>query len=70
MLIIEFVAKLQNGLNTIRYKDIGKNCCWNYIDLDIETLNLLLKNFGVYNIDNNSHEINVTYCDVPLKIYL
>ena len=73
MLIIEFVRKLENGQNTIRYKNYENygQLQWNYMDVDIQILNLLLQNFGIYNIDdNNTKKIDITYCNIPMKLYL
>jgi hypothetical protein len=81
ILLIEFEARWKNGLNKIRYRGVEEKT-WNYLDVDIETLNLLVKHFGIistcsmYNgqrikcIDNltTSTEIQMKYCDAEIKL--
>ena len=81
MLLIEFSCNLTtDGLNLLKYRHV--DCAdWYYLYIDIETLNLLLQNFGIMstlkiptqpvNIDNLStgELIRVKYCDAPILLY-
>jgi hypothetical protein len=80
MLLIEFAYNLQYGLNILKYRDaLDHN--WYYLYIDIETLHLLLINFGVlstyriptqvFSLDTplTSTKINVTFSGAPLQLY-
>jgi hypothetical protein len=80
MLLIEFNENLSYGLNIIKYRN-AKDNIWNYLHIDIETLHLLLLNFGIFstkiipnkkiNIDNltTSKNIIMKYCGAPIQLY-
>lgn len=80
MLLIEFNENLSDDLNILRYRNIEENK-WYYLNIDVETLNLLLLNFGIYstkiisnkkiNIDNltTSKNISLFYCGAKIEIY-
>ena len=83
MLFIEFETKINYGSNNIlKYRDIDDDN-WFYLYIDIEILNLLIRNFGIIstikikiktkftNVDNPStgKEINLKYCDSNIKLY-
>ena len=80
MLLIEFNESLSDDLNILRYRNVEENK-WYYLNIDIETLHLLLLNFGIYstkiipnkkiNIDNltTSKNIIVKYCGAKIEIY-
>jgi hypothetical protein len=46
MLIVEFCKQLTSGKNEIRYRNTNE-IEWQYMYVDVETLHLLLLNFGV-----------------------
>lgn len=62
MLFIEFQTNLHCGLNVVRYRNIDDNN-WNYLYMDIETLNLLLLNYGVISTHRTPEVF--TNCDNP-----
>lgn len=81
MLIIEFSKNLGQNI-VLKYRHVNE-ICWCYLFVDIETLNLLVKNFGIYStvkninytrkfssIDNmsTSKDIYVKYCGAEIKI--
>ena len=81
MLFIEFETNLNSCYNNIlKYRDIDDNN-WFYLYIDIETLNLLIRNFGIISTikiptkytcsDNPStgKEINLKYCGSNIKLY-
>lgn len=43
MILVEILSVFDN---IIRYKNPNDKC-WNYLEMDIETLNLLINNFGI-----------------------
>ena len=79
MLFIEFQMNLDCGLNILKYRNID-NDDWYYLYIDIETLNLLVNNFGIIstykeptkftNCDNpsTSKNIKLKYCDVNIEL--
>lgn len=80
MLFIEFQSNLNDGLNMLKYRNI-ENDIWYYLYIDIETLNLLVTNFGIIstykiptkftNCDNQStsKNINLKYCNANIELY-
>jgi len=80
MLLIEFDYNLNYGLNILKYRNIDDDK-WYYLYIDIETLHLLVKNFGIIStrriptqfisVDNHltSKEIHMKYCDVSIEMY-
>ena len=46
MLLIEFNVNFTNGLNVLKYRHVDEKI-WSVIHVDIETLNLLLQNYGI-----------------------
>lgn len=80
MILIEFRKDLTSGLNILRYRNVDDSN-WNVLQIDIETLNLLILNFGIISanlecgeylcIDNPStgKNINVKYCGADLELY-
>lgn len=81
MLFIEFPMHLQPTNNLIKYKEVTGTDGWQYMYLDLETLNLLLFHFGTRattrphptqqcSCDNESTGFMVTakYCGTPIKM--
>lgn len=80
MLLIEFEENLKYGLNTLKYRNVEDDN-WYYLYIDIETLNLLVTNFGIIstkrlplqhiNVDSplTSKIINIKFCDAPIELY-
>ena len=80
MLLIEFQINLNSGLNILKYRNINDNI-WHYLYVDIETLNLLVTNYGnisTYKIPTNftncdnpttSKIIKLQYCDANIQLY-
>jgi hypothetical protein len=80
MLFIEFDYNLNYGLNILKYRNIDDDK-WYYLYIDIETLHLLVKNFGIISltripaqyipVDNplTSKKIHMKYCDVSIEMY-
>jgi hypothetical protein len=80
MLLIEFEENLKYGLNILKYRNITDDN-WYYLYIDIETLNLLVSNFGIISTlrmptqyicaDNpsTSKTINIKYCNAPIEFY-
>ena len=79
MIFIEFQPNLKDGMNIIKYKNVN-DYEWYYLEIDLETLNLLITNFGVIstykiptiktNCDNmsTSKEIKLKYCGANIII--
>lgn len=80
MLFIEFPIDLKDGLNIIKYRNVNDDN-WYYLHINIETLNLLTRNYGVIstykipteytNSDNptTSEIINVKYCGADIQLF-
>ena len=80
MLLLEFNPKILNGDKIIvRYKTVNSNE-WVFLYLDIETLNLLLNNFGIIGcvteinnrcIDNQrtGKTIELSYCGAQIHMF-
>ena len=80
MIIFEFDTNLKEINNMVKYRNIDDDI-WYYLYLNIETLNLLLFNFGIFSTlkmptkdaycDNpySGREINVKYCGADIKLY-
>lgn len=58
MLLIEFEEHITDGLNILKYINVEHDN-WYYLYIDIETLNLLVTNFGI-----------ITTKRVPNKIFV
>ena len=80
MLFVEFQREFNYGYdNILKYRDVNEED-WYYMYIDIETLNILVKNFGIIstvkiptrftNADNEStgKEINLKYCGADIKL--
>jgi hypothetical protein len=79
MLFIEFQINLKYGLNILKYRNINDDN-WYYLYIDIETLNLLVTNYGIIstykipteltNPDNQttSNIINIKYCGADIQL--
>ena len=79
MLFIEFETKLNSGLNILKYRNINDDI-WYYLYIDIETLNLLVTNYGIIstykiptkftNSDNlsTSNNIKLKYCGTDIQL--
>jgi hypothetical protein len=79
MLFIEFQSNLHSGLNIVKYRNVDDDN-WYYLYIDIETLSLLLANFGIIstykiptipkNCDNpsTSRTIQLKYCGAEVKM--
>jgi len=52
MLFVEIPVNFNNGLNIIKYRNV-KEEDWYYLYIDIETLNLLIMNFGIISVYRN-----------------
>ena len=46
MILIEFPQKLEGNIHVMKYKTVEEND-WYYMYIDIETLHLLVSNFGI-----------------------
>lgn len=80
MLFIEFQTELHSGLNMLKYKEVGSDV-WYYMHMDVETLHLLIRHFGVIstlkvptqwtNCDNpsTSTAVQVKYCGAPIQFF-
>ena len=80
MIFIEFQTNLIYGMNILKYKNINDDS-WYYLYIDIETLNLLVSNYGIIstykipakfsNCDNptTSKIIDLKYCGANLQLY-
>jgi hypothetical protein len=80
MLLIEFEHNLNYGLNILKYRNVEDDS-WYYLYIDIETLNLLVTNFGIISsmrmpthsicVDNplTSKKINMKFCDASIGLY-
>ena len=62
MLFIEFQTNLNSGLNILKYRNIDDDS-WYYLYIDIETLNLLVTNYGI--ISTYKIPTQFTNCDNP-----
>jgi hypothetical protein len=79
MLIIEFPHDLRSDMNIVMYRNIDDDI-WYYLYIDIETLNLLIMNYGIIsthkiptkytNCDNptTSKIIKLTYCGADIQL--
>lgn len=79
MLLIEFEENLIYGLNILKYRNVDDDN-WYYLYIDIETLNLLITNFGIIStkrkptrnicLDNpsTSKNINVKFCGASINL--
>lgn len=82
MLLVEFDVNLnfENGVCRLNYKEVNEEN-WHYLYVDIETLNLLLQNYGIIStirtlgqpisIDNytTSSQIIVKYCGCEVNMF-
>ena len=79
MLFIEFQTNINYGINILKYRNINDDI-WYYLYIDIETLNLLVTNYGIMstykiptkitNCDNptTSKIIKLKYCGADIKL--
>lgn len=80
MLFIEFQTNLNSGVNIVKYRNINDDV-WYYLYMDIETLHLLITNYGIIstykiptqplNCDNptTSKTVQLTYCGAGIQLY-
>ncbi len=81
MLFIEIPYELLNGLNRITYRSIDEDT-WQTMYIDVETLNLLLQNYGVIStapreigrrvsVDRpeTSRNLKLEYCGAEINLY-
>lgn len=80
MLLIEFEENVLSGPNILKYRNVEDDD-WYYLYIDIDTLNLLLANFGIIStlrmptkyicVDtpSTSKHIRMKYCDAPIELY-
>jgi hypothetical protein len=80
MLFIEFQTNLNSELNILKYRNINDDV-WYYLYIDIETLNLLLLNYGIIstykiptilrNCDNptTSKIVKLKYCGANIQLW-
>ena len=61
--MIEFDSNLKDGLNLMKFRNVEDDS-WYYLYIDIETLNLLVTNFGI--ISTLRMPTQVIYADTPL----
>lgn len=67
MLIIEFSPNIKYGSNLLKYRNIDDNK-WYTIHIDIETLSLLLENFGIIS-NEYQKKVIVNYCGSKIEMY-
>lgn len=79
MLFIEFETNLISDYNILKYRNVDDDN-WYYLYIDIETLNLLVTNYGIIstykiptkhtNCDNEttSKIIKLKYCGADIKL--
>jgi hypothetical protein len=73
MLLIEFKQKVDEKI-TILYKEIDDNN-WYSMNINLETLNLLLLNFGIIGkiqstpFETASKNIKLNYCGADISLY-
>ena len=79
MLFIEFETTLNDCNNIVKYRNVD-NDNWYYLYIDIETLNLLVTNYGIIstckiptkhtNCDNEttSKTIKLKYCGADIQL--
>ena len=80
MLFIEIPICLSSGQNIIKYRNI-RDDSWYYLYIDIETLNLLIMNFGIistYRIPGKKSTcdnpttgtiVKVNYCGADIEMH-
>jgi len=80
MLLIEFQTNLSSGFNVLKYRNVDDDN-WYYLHIDVETLHLLLQQYGVIsthkiptkhtNCDNptTSKTIKLKYCGAEIQMY-
>lgn len=80
MLFIEFQTNIHSGVNILKYRNINDDV-WYYLYIDIETLNLLVTNYGIIstykiptkfkNCDNptTSNIIKLKYCGADIQLF-
>ena len=62
MLFIEFQTNIKSGNNILKYRNVDDDI-WYYLYIDIETLNLLVTNYGI--ISTYKIPTKITNCDNP-----
>ncbi len=80
MILIEFEEDLNYESNILKYRDVEDDN-WYYLYIDIETLNLLITNFGIISIKRMPTEhiyidtpltskiINAKYCNAQIEMH-
>lgn len=80
MLLIEFDSDLKYNSNILKYRNIYDDA-WEYLYIDIETLSILLANFGIIStlrIPTNpicldtpltGKNIKIKYCGADVELY-
>ena len=79
MILVEIPENFSQGENIIKYKDVD-DLDWYYLHIDIETLNLLINNFGILStrriptkkiiLDNatTGRECMLNYCGAKISL--
>jgi hypothetical protein len=79
MLLLEFEDHLMDELNIVKYRNVAEDD-WYYLYTDVETLNLLVSNFGIIStkrvptqsicIDNPTtfKQIVMKYCGASIEL--
>ena len=80
MILIEFEENITDDLNILKYRNVQDEF-WNYLYINVETLHLLLINFGILStkripteniyLDNPSTSKNITinFCGASIELY-
>ncbi len=80
MLLVEFPMNIQQNWVVIKYRDMNDDNMWHLMEIDIETLHLLLSNFGIIGLrrmpmnkiisDNGtlSPDIKVNFCGASITM--
>ena len=66
MLIIEFSPNIKYGSNLLKYRNIDDNK-WYTLHINIETLGLLVDNFGIISNDYQKKAV-IKYCGAQLEL--
>jgi len=80
MLLIEFDPNLNQDFNLLKYRNTEDDN-WYYLYIDMETLHLLIQNYGIIStlkiptepihLDNpiTGKKININFCGAPIEFY-
>jgi hypothetical protein len=67
MIILEFHTNIEYGMNIVKYKNRTDND-WHHLYIDIETLNLLIRNFGNCDSPTMPKIIELNYCGADISL--